>query len=172
MNDKSALFWIMTLWQFNWLKTHKDNPNLTLRGWQEVVLCIVFFFRKFMVYMETGLKIFFLLQVRFCFLQWDACTGRYMCVSNAAINYISAKMMIHNDGVGVRGFGWLILIMFYCFQYSSAFHFTLRLRQNGRQLPDNIFKCISWMKMYKFWLRFHWCLFPRVQLTIFQHWFR
>ena len=30
----------------------------------------------------------------------------------------------------------------------------------------------SWMKMFKFRLRFHWSLFPRVQLTIFQHWFR
>ena len=31
---------------------------------------------------------------------------------------------------------------------------------------------ISWMKMYKLRLTFHWSLFPRVQLTIFQHWFR
>ena len=30
----------------------------------------------------------------------------------------------------------------------------------------------SWMKMYEFWLTFHWNLFSRVQLTIFQHWFR
>ena len=30
----------------------------------------------------------------------------------------------------------------------------------------------SWMKMYKFQLRFHWTLFLRVQLTIFQYWFR
>ena len=30
----------------------------------------------------------------------------------------------------------------------------------------------SWMKIYKFRLRFHWSLFPRVQWTIFQHWFR
>ena len=29
----------------------------------------------------------------------------------------------------------------------------------------------SWMKIYKFRLRFHWHLFPRVQLTIFQHWY-
>ena len=28
------------------------------------------------------------------------------------------------------------------------------------------------MKMYEFWLRFHWSLFLRVQLTIFHHWFR
>ena len=29
-----------------------------------------------------------------------------------------------------------------------------------------------WMKMYEFRIRFHWILFPGVQLTIFQHWFR
>ena len=30
----------------------------------------------------------------------------------------------------------------------------------------------SWMKMFGFRLKFHWSLFLRVQLTIFQHWFR
>ena len=30
----------------------------------------------------------------------------------------------------------------------------------------------SWMKMYEFRLTFHWILFLRFQLTIFQHWFR
>ena len=30
----------------------------------------------------------------------------------------------------------------------------------------------SWMKMLEFRLRFHWSLFIRVQLTLFQHWFR
>ena len=30
----------------------------------------------------------------------------------------------------------------------------------------------SWMKMFEFRLKFHWCLFLRVELTIFQHWFR
>ena len=30
----------------------------------------------------------------------------------------------------------------------------------------------SWRKMFEFRLRFHWNLFLRVQLTIFQHWFR
>ena len=29
----------------------------------------------------------------------------------------------------------------------------------------------SWMKMYEFCLRFQWNLFPRSELTIFQHWF-
>ena len=32
-----------------------------------------------------------------------------------------------------------------------------------------ISNAFSWMKMYKFRLIFHWRLFPRVQLTIFQH---
>ena len=30
----------------------------------------------------------------------------------------------------------------------------------------------SWMKMFELRLKFHWSLFPRVQLIIFQHWFR
>ena len=30
----------------------------------------------------------------------------------------------------------------------------------------------SWRKIYELWLRFHWSLFLRVQLTIFKHWFR
>ena len=29
----------------------------------------------------------------------------------------------------------------------------------------------SWMKMYEFRLKFHWILFLRFELTIFQHWF-
>ena len=33
-------------------------------------------------------------------------------------------------------------------------------------------KTFSWMKMLEFWFNFHWNLFPRVQLTIIQHWFR
>ena len=53
---------------------------------------------------------------------------------------------------------------------------TLRqntLTQNGCHYTDYIFKCIFfWMKMYGFWLRFHWMLFQRVQLTIFKQWFR
>ena len=31
---------------------------------------------------------------------------------------------------------------------------------------------LSWMKICKFRSKFHWSLFPMVQLTIFQHWFR
>ena len=42
-------------------------------------------------------------------------------------------------------------------------------RHNGRHFPDDIFKCIFLIKIYKFWLRFHWNLFPKVQLLIF-HW--
>ena len=30
----------------------------------------------------------------------------------------------------------------------------------------------SWVKIYEFRLKFHWSLFVRIQLTIFQHWFR
>ena len=49
---------------------------------------------------------------------------------------------------------------------------TLRLRQNGRHFAAKFSNAFSWMKTYWFWLRFRWSLFQRVQLTIFQHWFR
>ena len=39
-------------------------------------------------------------------------------------------------------------------------------------LQTTFSNAISWMKMLEFWLKFHWSLFLKVQLTIFQHWFR
>ena len=46
----------------------------------------------------------------------------------------------------------------------------------GRDKIDAIsqttfWSAFSWMKMFEFRLKFHWSLFLRVQLTIFQHWF-
>ena len=54
---------------------------------------------------------------------------------------------------------------------------TLLLTHSGRGKMDAISqtpfsKAFSWIEMYEFWLRSHWSLFLKVQLTIFQHWFR
>ena len=38
--------------------------------------------------------------------------------------------------------------------------------------PTMFSDTFSWTKSVIFWLQFHWSLFLRVQLTIFQHWFR
>ena len=51
------------------------------------------------------------------------------------------------------------------------------LSQCGREKMATILlttfsSAFSWMKMYEFWFKFHWSLFLRVLLTIFQHWFR
>ena len=47
----------------------------------------------------------------------------------------------------------------------------------GRDKMATIFQttfwnAFSWMKMFEYRLKFHWNLFLRVQLIIFQHWFR
>ena len=57
----------------------------------------------------------------------------------------------------------------------TTFHDTLT--HWGRDKMDAISQTtlsnsFSWMEMLEFRLKFHWNLFPRVQLTIFQHWFR
>ena len=49
---------------------------------------------------------------------------------------------------------------------------SLRPRQMDAISQTPFSNAFSWMKMFEFRLKFHWNLFPRVQLTIFQHWFR
>ena len=49
---------------------------------------------------------------------------------------------------------------------------TLRPRQMDAISQTTFSSAFSWMKMFEFRLKFHWSLFLRVQLTIFQHWFR
>ena len=53
----------------------------------------------------------------------------------------------------------------------------VKLTHSGRDKKDAISQttfsnAFSWMKKFEFPLQFHWSLFLRVQLTIFQHWFR
>ena len=60
----------------------------------------------------------------------------------------------------------------------TAYHFNPSPpRQNGRLQMPSILKLIfsvafSWMKSFVYWLKFRWSLFPRVQLTKIQNWFR
>ena len=74
--------------------------------------------------------------------------------------------------------------------YCSSFCCVMEMTYTSRSIPAQLFRyqvthwgrdkmatifqttfsnAFSWMKMFKFRLRFHWSLFPRVQLTIFQH---
>ena len=49
---------------------------------------------------------------------------------------------------------------------------TLRPRKMDAISQTTLSNAFSWMKMFEFRLTFHWRLFPRVQSTIFQQWFR
>ena len=44
--------------------------------------------------------------------------------------------------------------------------------QNASVLVVLVSNAFSWMEIYELGLKFHWSLFLRVQLTMFQHWFR
>ena len=48
---------------------------------------------------------------------------------------------------------------------------SLRPRQMDAILQTPFSNAFSCMKMFEFRLKFHWSLFPRVHVTIFQHWF-
>ena len=63
------------------------------------------------------------------------------------------------------------------YQMAPQWTYGISLTHWGRDKMAAIFQttfsnAFSWVKMFKFRLRFHLSLFPRVQLTIFQHWFR
>ena len=57
-------------------------------------------------------------------------------------------------------------------QERMCLFYTLRPRQNGCIFQTTISNAFSLLRMYKFPLIFHWSLLSKVQLTIFQHWFR
>ena len=48
---------------------------------------------------------------------------------------------------------------------------TLLFEQNGPHFADNIFKCLFWIKMFVFSIKFHWSLIIGIQLAISQHWY-
>ena len=50
--------------------------------------------------------------------------------------------------------------------------YILRPRKMTAIYQMTFSNAFSWLKMYRFWLKFHWRLLLRVHLTIFQHWFR
>ena len=61
----------------------------------------------------------------------------------------------------------------YAFQQLHFEPLTHWDRDKMDAISQTIFwSAFSWMKMFEFRLKFHWSLFLRVQLTIFQHWFR
>ena len=71
----------------------------------------------------------------------------------------------------------IVAVMFETHQYrwmvicsNSLTHWS---RDKMAAVSQTMFSnAFSWMEMYEFRLKFHWSLFLRFQLTIFQHWFR
>ena len=65
-----------------------------------------------------------------------------------------------------------IIFIFRCHAERHLSHDTIRPRQNGRHFVDDILQCsFFFCENILILLRFHLNLFPRVQLTIKQHWF-
>ena len=56
--------------------------------------------------------------------------------------------------------------------YAHGSCFVVFRRGKHNEAETTFSYAFSWMKICKSRLRFHWSLFPMVQLTIFHHWFR
>ena len=82
--------------------------------------------------------------------QNDPCTVNLVSQYYMPVLVVIAKIRPHIGGV-LTHWGWDKIDAISQTTFSSTF---------------------SWMKMFEFRLKFHWSLFLRVELTIFQHWFR
>ena len=70
-------------------------------------------------------------------------------------------------------FTWGYLLQNMMLYFKLASELTHRSRDQMAAISQATLSIVfSWMKMLEFRLNFHWNLFLRVQLTIFQHWFR
>ena len=72
---------------------------------------------------------------------------------------------------------WQFLLPETKFRIDCKMHTNGQLAHWGRDEMNNISQTtfsnvFSSMKMFEFWFKFHWSLFPRVQFTVSQHWFR
>ena len=61
----------------------------------------------------------------------------------------------------------------YCFGTESGIHINSYPPDKMAAISQTTYSnACSQMKNFVFWFEFHWTLFLRAQLTIFQHWFR
>ena len=71
---------------------------------------------------------------------------------------------------------WIKLLQFDLHNHqhcTTGQHLThLPLDKMAAILQTTVWKAFSWMQSFIFQFKFLWSLFPRVQLTILQHWFR
>ena len=122
--------------------------------------------------------------------QWDTVCG-YNCLyyriwKNTWVNIIILKDINpcrNLVGCSLSFILWLDLNNFWKFyiilvnildalKFQGCLLNTLKLRRNGRHFAHDIFKCFSLNENVWILIKFHWNLFLRVQLTIFQHLFR
>ena len=93
---------------------------------------------------------------------------------------ISMNTNCIETGQALQGFKMWLFSLMLCSAFSiwiCHVAFPSSLTHWGRDKMAVISKttfsnAFSWMKMFEFRLKFLWSLFPRVQLTIFQQWFR
>ena len=103
------------------------------------------------------------------------CVSRYgylLCTSTA---YITLWQFAQNTKMSILIWTYLALffLMFYLMQHSWPPLLTYWGRDQIDAMSQTTFSnAFSRMKMNKFCLGFHWSLFLRFELTIFQHWFR
>ena len=93
---------------------------------------------------------------------------------NAILNRRSVLWLVHAMAwclLSIRPVPESMITYHPCDSEEHVFN-TLRPRQMDAISQTTFWNAFSWMKMFEFRLKFHWGVFLRFQLTLFQHWYR
>ena len=107
--------------------------------------------------------------------QYKVCICHDNLPITSSANFCNVKFM--KLGWGKWNFHWIWIIMKnICEMVPGSFCKVFLKSSPLNKMPavsQTIFSdAFSWMKIFVLWLKFHWGLFLRVELTITQHWFR
>ena len=167
------------LWNRYGCSSHKDKMA---SGWQLVKFCFITFPWVTFLTLDSILWIKFLSHGCFtCWIWLWSLENKQCSYKNENLSsYQIAEIVLttYTTALDMSGEDSDTIGLWYRYSYIPLLSDSAWVLTHwGRDKMDAILQTTFWnafssMKMFEFQLKFHWNLFPRVQLTIFQHWFR
>ena len=109
----------------------------------------------------------------YCTMQCVQCTLEKQCTANHVIKKWPSRLRVKTGTISMTMLG-LCQLNNEIYMFWARFPQSTHWGQGKRAaiLQTTLSTAFSLMKMFEFRLEFHWSLSIRIQLTIFQHWFR
>ena len=145
--------------------------------------------KKNQIYSKYSVGKAFILTIMLCDICKLFSLFQNWLLTDSALFVLQVNLLMHflspPDGEAVRVWMrwrsgvmkiWCLLWIWIPYFHAEVFRGIPILTHWGWDIMATIYQtfsnAFSWIKMWKYWLGFHWSLFLKVRLTIFQHWFK